>query len=689
MKRFVCRMISLLLVSALVLAGVSCSGGTASVSEEAETETAANEEIAASEATAASESAAVTEEPQETDEEKVERIMAGMTVRDKICQMMIVSFRGWQETASETQSVVDEDLPESADITELNDDIREFYREYPVGSTLLFSENTVDAEQTLRLVYDMQSQVLAGGGVPMIMGIDQEGGQVFRLGFGTAGVGNMALAATGDPGNAGAMASVCGEELRLLGIQSDYAPVMDVNNNPDNPVIGVRSFSDDPYVVAAFGLEFMQGLEDQGVIATLKHFPGHGNTDVDSHTGFPCINSTYEELREFELVPFQAAVDAGVGMIMTAHIQYPLIEPATYISISTGEEVFLPATMSRVILTDILRDDMGFEGVVVSDALDMAAISDNFSEEDVFCMTINAGVDMLMLPFVWNSDDLAALKERIDLTVSLAEEGRIDADRIDESVRRILLLKAEYGILDETDFTVDDGMVTAAAEGVGSIQNRQTAMDIAYDALTLVRNENDAYPLDVQENESVLILFADSCASRAGTGDLARQMLEEEGALPEGVRINVMVNTAGNSDEAAEAALSADHVILVYRTYSATCLDPASGDGFSSAVFDRIIDGLHDEGRTALVITCQLPYDAARFDADAVLLCYASTPMRQILPAEGAGSAYAPNLLAAIMSCFGDGEVTGMLPVNIPGIGDDYSYTDEIIYERQVSVYAS
>ena len=142
------------------------------------------------------------------------------------------------------------------------------------------------------------------------------------------------------------------------------------------------------------------GQQSQGVMAVAKHFPGHGDTDTDSHTGFPLINSTYEELKKNELIPFQAAIDAGADLVMTAHIQYPQIEQGTYTSVSTGEQVYLPATMSRKILTDILRGDMGFDGLIVTDALDMQAITDNFSLEDTVKMTINAGVDLLILPCV-------------------------------------------------------------------------------------------------------------------------------------------------------------------------------------------------------------------------------------------------------------------------------------------------
>ena len=231
------------------------------------------------------------------------------------------------------------------------------------------------------------------------------------------------------------MAAIYGEELKLLGIHADYAPVLDVNNNPNNPVIGVRSFSDDPEVVSEYGAAFIRGLHGAGVISTLKHFPGHGNTGTDSHTGLPLIDSSYEALKAVELVPFQAAIDAGADMVMTAHIQYPQIETETYVSKSTGEEIFLPATMSRTILTDILRGDMGFEGVIVTDALDMAAISANFTDEDMILLPINAGVDMLMLPMVYDTVSFQRMQDMTDLAVQLVREGKISEDRIDASLR--------------------------------------------------------------------------------------------------------------------------------------------------------------------------------------------------------------------------------------------------------------
>lgn len=613
-------------------------------------------------------------------DDELEIMLSNMTLREKVAQMMIVSFRVWQEVPETTDGGQPAEEAPKTNITELNDQIREMVAREHFGGILLFGENFSDPEQTLRLVSDLQTTNRNGGGIPQLIFVDQEGGNVNRIPYSTIGVSNMALGATGDPENARQMAAIHGEEIGLLGIHTDFAPVMDVNNNASNPVIGIRSFSDDPQTVARFGCAYLAGLHDSGIIAALKHFPGHGNTATDSHTGFPLINSTYEELKECELVPFQAAIDAGADMVMTAHIQYPQIEQETYTSVSTGEQVYLPATMSHTILTDILRGDMGFDGLIVTDALDMKAITDNFSVEDTIKLAINAGADLLILPAVKDTNLFKLTETYVDTAVALVESGEIDEARINESVLRILKLKAGYGVLDQTDFTVTDEQIAAAKDGVGSAEHRETEWQIAENALTPVKNENDAFPLQVKPGEKTLILFADSCASRAGTGDLVRLLLEEQQALPDGAEIVVMKNTKDNGDVCVLAALGADHVILVHRVYAQACLDPSTEDGFSSGTFDKIIDALHEKGKTAIVVSCQLPYDAARFqDADAILLTYWGSTMRE-LPAEG--SSWSANLPAGLLACFGAAEANGRLPVNIPALDETYQPANRILWIR-------
>ena len=615
----------------------------------------------------------------------IDKIIDEMTLRDKVEQMMLVSYRVWKEVP-ETDEESDKDSAREipgVNVTELNDEIRDDLKGHKYGGVLLFGENFKDAAQTVSLVSDIQSTNQAGGGLPLFICVDQEGGKVARVSFGTTGPGNMALGATGDAGNAKAMAEIYGKELQLLGINTDFAPVVDVNNNPSNPVIGIRSFSDSPETVSDYAISYIEGLHEAGTIATLKHFPGHGNTDTDSHTGFPRIDSSYDELKEFELIPFKKAIDAGADMVMTAHIQYPQIETEKYISTSSGEEVYIPATMSHKILTDILKDDMGFEGVVVSDALDMKAITENFADEDVLRMTMNAGVDLIIPPAIFDTAGFRHVNEMVETAVKLAEDGDVDEETIDDSVRRILRLKEKYGILEQSDFALTDEQINEAVSGVGSGENRKTAWDITDKALTLVKNDNEAFPIKLADGETTLMLLAGNCEAQAGTGEYVRQELMEQGIISNESQIVIMKNDKENETECMNAALEADHCILVYKTYNAACLDPATDDGYSSGVFDKIIAALHEKEKQTIVVTCQLPYDAARFnDADAILLSYNFSTIDKAVPESGAGSAFAPNLAAALMACFGDGDVSGKAPVKIPKLDEKYKFTDETFETR-------
>lgn len=594
--------------------------------------------------------------------DRIDEIIADMSLRDKLAQMMFFSPRGWKE---------DPESEEKAEnVTELNDALTEYVTAHHFGGFLLFSENCLDAEQTLRLTSAFKALTLEGGGVMPLVAVDQEGCTVARLGFGTTGVGNMALAATGDPECAREMAGVYGEELQSLGISVDFAPVMDVNDNPANPIIGIRSFGDDAQTVSTYGLAYMEGLRETGIVACVKHFPGHGNTDTDSHTGLPLVDRSHDELMANELIPFKAAVDAGVDMVMTAHIQFPQVETQTYTSVSSGEEIYIPATTSKTILTDILRGELGYEGVIVSDALDMQAISDNFAPDDMLTLCINAGVNMLILPPVWDAGALAQIDDLLDRAVALTEAGTIDIGRVDDSVRRILLLKRKYGLLDATSAEVTDEQISAAVAGCGSAEHRQIAWDIAVRALTLLKNENDAFPMQVNAGEKTLILF--SAASRAGAGELSAQLLSEMGALPEGAAVESMVIEPDTAEDCVAAAKEAEHVLLVSRAWAADCLDPSTENGFPVGIINQVIDDLHAAGKAAVVISAQLPYDAACFpDADAILLAYGSSVMRGVPNASGAGSAWAPNLPAAICAAFGAAEPAGVLPVNIPALAED------------------
>ncbi|MCR5788517.1 MAG: penicillin binding protein PBP4B [Lachnospiraceae bacterium] len=628
----------------------------------------------------------------ETETDRVEEILSGMTIEEKVGQMIMADFRNWNENPEDEDS-------EAVPMTELRKEVKEAVAKDRFGGIILFAENCPENEQTLSLVQSLQEANLdtdSKTAVPLLIAIDEEGGIVARLGQGTRWIGNMALTATGDPENAREAALNIGQELSALSINTDFAPVIDVNNNPANPVIGCRSFSDDPDIVAAYVLSYLQGLKESGTISSLKHFPGHGDVATDSHTGFPILDKSYEELKACELIPFQAAIDAGAEMVMTAHIQYPQIEERTYTSVSTGEEVFLPATLSSVILQDILRKDMGFEGVIVSDALNMAAIADNFALEDTAKLAIEAGINMFLMPVpVTDQESLDKLEGFIAYLCEQVEAGEIDEALINDSVRRILTLKEKHGLLPaETDEITEDAVSADAVSEepaeeaadtlsqVGSPESHKAEWEMMQKSVTLLKNEGGLLPYHAKADEKILFLY--SGTSRAASAEFAKNRLVEEELVPEDTVFETMVYSDETKDDCLKAAKEADLVITVSTAFNLDSLDPETESGAFSAWLDSVIDAVHEGGKPFILISGYLPYDAARYqEADAIVLSYGSSAMKE-LPKEKEG--YSVNIPAAICGVFGEYEFTGSLPINIPKLDDQYGFSEEILYPRMVAV---
>ena len=536
--------------------------------------------------------------------------------------------------------------------------------------------------------------------------------------------GNMAIGATGTNAadNAFNTGKVIGEELKALGFNINFAPDIDVNNNPANPVIGTRSFSDDAKQVAILGTAYSRGLAENQIIATYKHFPGHGDTSTDSHIGTPSVEKTYEQIKETELIPFAEAIRDGADLIMTAHITYPQIDEEKVFG-DGKTKGYYPATMSRKMITDILRSDMGYEGVVVTDALEMDAIRTaglvpgeldsteyriNIAQE-----VINAGVDILLLPR--DMTDADAVKFYDDYIAGLAEKvknGSIDEKRIDESVLRILNLKDKYGILD-TDITGEglDQVIAEAEEQVGSEEHHKKEMEIARQAVTLVKNEDGILPVK-GNNKHIVILGrnADDNMTIAYT----IQKLQDAGVIDRDAKIENLVTgkTVGVNDtdtkitieyyfepsgketqlyytEKLKQAISeADVVIGLTKTFNLTALgeESAQYQGIRNAISDT-----HAASGKFILISDNLPYDAARYqDADAIILSYMGSGLDLDPTARADGSAnqqaFNANVVAALQMIFGEGKPQGILPVNIPKIEEDkekgLAYTDEILYER-------
>ena len=586
-----------------------------------------------------------------------ETILAGMTTEDKIAQMLMPAFRKYtDETGTQKK------------LTEMRPEIEETLQKHGFAGVIFFAENMADTEQAVRLVDAMQTANAAAAGRPQLLtAIDQEGGPVVRLGHGCQMTGNMALGAIGDPAAAEQAGRLIGEELSAVGLNYDAAPVVDVNSNPRNPVIGLRSFSDDPAVVAELGTALMRGLQSTGTISTLKHFPGHGDTATDSHTGLPRIEKSLEELKRFELIPFQACIDAGAEAVMTAHIQYPLIEEKTVVSVETGEEIDLPATLSRTILTGLLRGEMGFDGVIISDAMNMDAVAKHFEPLTLARMAIEAGVNIILMPVDTSSPEgLAALDQYIAELATMVDEGTIPAELVDDSVLRILKLKEKHGLLDSYDGSDLDGRVAHALETVGSKEHHAVEAELAERALTLVKNENGLLPLQIEEEKTLILVPFDSEVQSAG---YAVETLKSEGKLPESADVSaVSYSTFSKAD-----LENVKHLIAVSAIYGAKEMDPWTKDGSYSLLLDKVIDAVHEAGGDVTLVSAQLPYDAERYhSADAVVIAwYAKGMTEDLLTLEGTPLSYGVNLPAALTQILGDGVFPGRLPVKLPNVDAD------------------
>lgn len=301
----------------------------------------------------------------------------------------------------------------------------------------------------------------------------------------------MGLAATGRDDDVREAAYIIGREARAVGIHINFAPTVDVNNNPANPVINTRSFGEDPERVARLSALFTRGSMDAGAVATAKHFPGHGDTEVDSHVGLPIVGADWARLRTVELVPFKAAIDAGASMVMSAHIALPAVEGDS----ST------PATLAPRIMTGVLRDTLGFRGVTITDAMTMEGVGKGYGVAESSVLAVRAGADILLKP----SDPTRA----VDAVVAAVERGEISRERIDASVRRVLELKARTGVAFQPIVSLD-----SLREVVGAPAHRAKAADIAQRSITLLRDKDGLIPLGARR--TLLIQYMPETELRAG-----------------------------------------------------------------------------------------------------------------------------------------------------------------------------
>ncbi len=428
--------------SLLAVALTACGGGAADVApaakppaSEASPATEANgrpTEPTATEPTATGSRAAPAADP-------VKRALAGMSVREKVGQLfMPVVYGTAADTVSgENQARYGAQTPEKV------------VAKYHLGGVILFPANVKSVGQVVGLTNGLQKSA----DLPLLIGTDQENGLVSRMSaVMTRFPGAARIGATGKPSVAREVAQATGEELRALGVNLDFAPVADVNIDPKNPVIGERAYGNRPGEVAKMVGAAVKGFEAAGVAATAKHFPGHGDTRIDSHTGLPVIKHTRAQWERLDAPPFKAAIAAGVDAIMTAHIVFPKLDPS-------GD----PATLSKPILTGLLRKELGFKGVISTDALNMAGARVKYDDGEVAVRAVLAGADLLLMP-----NDLP---KQYQAVLKAVESGRVSKARLDESVTRLLTLKKERGLLGEPPVVSAE----KAAEVVRSAEHRRLA----------------------------------------------------------------------------------------------------------------------------------------------------------------------------------------------------------------------
>ncbi|WP_432354476.1 glycoside hydrolase family 3 N-terminal domain-containing protein [Sporosarcina sp. A2] len=536
----------------------------------------------------------------------IENAIRHMTLEEKIGQMLMPDFRNFN----------------GKNVTELTPEIEQLVQKYHLGGVILFRENVVTTEQTTRLVSDYQETSEKYG---LLMSIDQEGGIVTRLQSGTDMPGNMALGATRSEELANKVGAAIGEELHSLGINMNFAPSFDINNNPDNPVIGVRSFSEDPELTAQLGVAYTKGLQGTGTSGTAKHFPGHGDTAVDSHLGLPEVPYDKERLKQVELYPFQKAMEAGVDAIMTAHVTFPKIDGTTVISKKDGSEIHVPATLSYKVLTELMREEMGYDGVITTDALNMNAIADHFGPVDSVIRAVQAGTDLVLMP--------VGLESVATGLVDAVRTGAISKSRIESSVQRILSLKLKRGIIkEETPKSIDEKLAIAL-QTVGSDAHKQIEQQVAEKSVTLLKNA-DVLPLRPSSSEKIAVVGS--------------SYIDELYQAVKNKHENTILIETGKTLTESERAQLADASAIIVGTTTAT-VSARSPQNPQMVMVNELVKQM---AVPVIAVGIRNPYDVMAYpDVDAYLAQY---------------SFRTASFKATASILFGEVLPTGKLPVTIP-----------------------
>lgn len=496
-----------------------------------------------------------------------------MTLEQKIGQMLMVGFHSLQ----------------------FDSHVRELLYDHHVGNIILFSRNVANKDQIVNLTEEIQKNTIDATGILAFISIDQEGGMVTRITDGvTVFPGNMAIAATDDPQKAYDIGEIMGKELRALGINMNLSPVLDVNNNPLNPVIGVRSYGENPAKVANFGINYIKSLQKNKVIATAKHFPGHGDTRVDSHVDLPIIDHNMERLERIELYPFKAAIGAGVDAIMTAHIIFKTLDPQ------------MPATLSHNVITGLLRKQLGFEGLVITDCMEMKAIDTYFGTVNAVVMAIKAGADIVLISHTKEKQvgAVKAIKEAV-------LKGDIPIEMIDRSVQRILDIKSKYNII---NCTYPDRQATY--DTIGSGEHISIAKGVSQKSITLIKDDKSLLPIKAKN----VLAISPKPVVITGVEDSDRKMhsLAQELADKLGCEFSTMDLNPGDDYIEKIIQRAKNKELIIVGTYNANLNHGQC----------KLVNELYKYNDNIIVVALRNPYDISAFKQIPTYICtYEYTPL--------------------------------------------------------------
>ncbi len=556
------------------------------------------------------------------DDHTLRALIAKMSLEEKVGQLFVMHVYGHTATAPDQRDV-------ETNRKELGvDDAAALIARYHLGGIIYFgwAHNTRTPHQIAALSRGIQQAAARAlpSGIPVLISVDQEHGAVARVGApATLLPGAMALGASGSHEHAREAARIAGVELRALGIRQDHAPDADVNVNPANPVIGVRSFGSDPEAVAGFVTAQIEGYRSAGVATAAKHFPGHGDTTDDSHTELPRIDHTREEWERYDAPPFRAAVAAGVDSVMTAHIVVPALDPS-------GD----PATLSHPIVTGVLREELGYDGVVATDSLAMRGVRTKYGDGRVAVLALKAGVDQLLNPpqpqVAW------------DAVLQAVADGELSEDRVDASVLRVLRMKAGVGLITE-DGTAAPDLMAETEPAVGGAAHLAAADRIAEATTTLLSNDDATLPLSPRTHRDVLVVGADPRSPSGTTGPPTSVLADtltglgftatalSTGASPDAALIEKAVAAAEGVDAvvvatynvATHAATARDHTQAANAALFAALPTGEAGAPDGQAA---LVAALKATGVPVVALAIRNPYDVARLPhVDAALASYSWT----------------------------------------------------------------